>query len=122
MRVAWNPLDARYIACFGLDTADVNIIDARAPAVPVAILPGHDRVCCCQWSPISSGHLMTAGTPNHIFNLVIDEGSLALWDLSKSIVQPQYTYNTNAPTRQLVWREPNRIIYLTMQELYLLNI
>lgn len=65
VRVAWNPTDARYIACFGLDSADVNIIDTRAPAIPVAVLGGHaagTSVSCCRWAPHSSGHLMSAST------------------------------------------------------------
>lgn len=61
VRLAWNPNDPRYLACFGLDATDVNIIDTRSPAVPVAALPGHANVSCCRWAPHSSNHLMTTG-------------------------------------------------------------
>ena len=92
LRLAWNPLDSNYLACFGVDAQQVVIVDARSAAVPVAVLAGHNKVSSMRWAPHSSGHLMTA-----------DEGTIKLWDLGQNVSQPGWSAEASTTVQQIVW-------------------
>ena len=62
VRCAWNQLDPKYIACFGLDSSQLFVIDVRSPAVPACQLSKLSNVSCCRWSLDSSSILYTGGT------------------------------------------------------------
>lgn len=41
LRLAWNGIDANYIAALGMDVSEIIILDKRVPCIPVARLANH---------------------------------------------------------------------------------
>lgn len=92
LRLAWNPLDSNYVACFGVDSQQVVLVDVRSAAVPVAVLPGHASVSAISWAPHNSGWMA-----------VSDAQGVKLWDVSQNVVQPTWHLPTTRPVQNMVW-------------------
>jgi WD repeat-containing protein 68 len=92
LRLAWNPLDNNYVACFGVDSQQVVIVDVRSAAVPVAILNGHSSASSMNWAPHNSGWIA-----------VSDLQGVKLWDVSQNVVQPTWHLPTSKAVQKIVW-------------------
>ena len=93
LRLSWNPLDNNYVACFGVDSGQVIIVDVRSAAVPVAILSNHINISAMHWAPHNSGWLT-----------VSDSAGLKLWDVSQNVIQPSWALpSPNGTLQNLVW-------------------
>ncbi|KOS15954.1 wd40 repeat-like protein [Malassezia pachydermatis] len=56
LRISFNPWDANYLATFHLQSETVQILDVRAPGVPILELRGHSgSVNSVAWGPPSQG-------------------------------------------------------------------
>jgi DDB1- and CUL4-associated factor 7 len=114
LRLAWNPLDNNYVACFGLDSDQIIIVDVRSAAVPVAILPGHGGISAMHWAPHNSGWLAAS-----------DKSGLKLWDVSQNVNQPGWALPATTGTIQsLVWPEnaPDWIAASTATDIHLIKL
>lgn len=92
LRLAWNPLDNNYVACFGVDSQQIVIVDVRSAAVPVAILNGHSNISSLQWAPHNSGWMAVG-----------DAGGVKLWDVSANVQQPTWHLPTTKPIQNMIW-------------------
>eukprot|EP00210_Caulerpa_lentillifera_P002986 g2851.t1 len=100
VRVAWNRVDARYLATVAQDDHRVMVLDIRYPTIPIAELERHKGpVNAVIWAPHSSCHLCTAG----------DDGQALIWDLT-SVQQPMeknldpiLSYEGSSEILQLEW-------------------
>lgn len=97
LRLAWNGLDANYIATFGLDSTRCVVLDIRMPAVPVAEMGGHAAcVNGVAWAPHSAAHVCTVG----------DDAQALIWDLAsipKPVEDPILAYTAEAEVNAIAW-------------------
>ncbi|PWN28910.1 WD40 repeat-like protein [Jaminaea rosea] len=62
LRIAFNPWDANYLATFHLESDSIQILDVRAPGLPILELKGHKAgINAVAWGPPS-----LAGTSNSL--------------------------------------------------------
>ena len=118
LRLAWNPLDNNYVACFGVDSGQVIIVDVRSAAVPVAILSDHiGGISAMRWAPHNSGWLA-----------VTDTAGLKLWDVSQNVNQPSWALPSSSLSQgtlqNLVWPSsaPDWIATSTATEIHILKL
>ena len=114
LRLAWNPLDTNYVACFGVDGQQVVIVDTRSAAVPVAVLSGHSTITSIKWAPHNSGWLVVA-----------DGADLRLWDVSASVSLPSWHLPTGTATIQnICWptTAPDWFAYATTDQIQLIKL
>ena len=122
LRLAWNPLDNNYVACFGVDSRQVVIVDVRSAAVPVAILSdqsGGGSISSMRWAPHNSGWLA-----------VSDSDGLKLWDVSQNVSHPAWSlpdhhqFNFNGTLQNLVWpsNAPDWIAASTATDIHLIKL
>lgn len=118
LRLAWNPLDNNYIACFGVDSQQVVIVDVRSAAVPVAILSDHTAgISSMRWAPHNSGWLAVA-----------DPAGLKLWDVSQNVSQPSWALPsanfTQGTLQNIVWPStaPDWLAASTATDIHLIKL
>lgn len=76
LRVAFNPLDANYLATFHMDSSNVQVLDMRNPGQPVVELKGHrGAVNAIGWGAAEGSMLATAG----------DDCQVLVWDLTSTM-------------------------------------
>lgn len=62
MRIAFNPWDANYLATFHLESDSIQILDVRAPGLPILELKGHKGgINAVAWGPPSLGVSSSSG-------------------------------------------------------------
>ena len=100
LRLAWNKMDAQYVAVLSMDSSVVVIVDLRYPSVPVARLCGHhNNVNCVDWAPHSAHHMCTAG----------DDSQTLIWDLRSRQLEtagtwdPLLSYTASAEVVSMQW-------------------
>jgi WD repeat-containing protein 68 len=100
LRLAWNKVDAQYVAALSMDSALVVVVDLRFPSVPVARLCGHqNNVNCVDWAPHSAYHMCTAG----------DDSQTLIWDLRSRQQEttgswdPLLSYTASAEVVSMQW-------------------
>ncbi|QRV96767.1 WD repeat-containing protein [Ceratobasidium sp. AG-Ba] len=77
LRVAFNPLDANYLATFHADSSNVQVLDMRNPGSPVVELKGHrGAVSAIGWGAAEGSMLASAG----------DDCQVLVWDLTTTMV------------------------------------
>ncbi|KAG9076081.1 hypothetical protein FRC06_009717 [Ceratobasidium sp. 370] len=77
LRVAFNPLDANYLATFHMDSSNVQVLDMRNPGNPVVELKGHrGAVSAIGWGAAEASMLASAG----------DDCQVLVWDLTSTMV------------------------------------
>ncbi|KAF8601846.1 WD40 repeat-like protein [Ceratobasidium sp. AG-I] len=77
LRVAFNPLDANYLATFHMDSSNVQVLDMRNPGQPVVELKGHrGAVSAIGWGAAEGSMLASAG----------DDCQVLVWDLTSTMV------------------------------------
>jgi WD40 repeat protein len=113
LRLAWNPLDSNYVACFGVDGQQVVLVDTRSAAVPVAILSGHSAITSIAWAPHNSGWLSVA-----------DGCTLKLWDVSQNVSQAAWSYEHATPLQNTCWpvSAPDWFAFSTKNQVQLLKL
>ncbi|KAG0235600.1 ddb1 and cul4 associated factor 7 [Actinomortierella wolfii] len=68
LRLAFNRLDAHYLATFHADSPSVQILDIRMPGMPCSELQGHKGIVnCMAWSPTSSSAISTGSDDHQVF-------------------------------------------------------
>ncbi|KAJ1299746.1 hypothetical protein OPQ81_007332 [Rhizoctonia solani] len=76
LRVAFNPLDANYLATFHMDSPNVQVLDMRNPGQPVVELKAHrGAVSAIGWGAAEGSMLATAG----------DDCQVLVWDLTSTM-------------------------------------
>lgn len=76
LRIAFNPWDANYLATFHLESDSIQILDVRAPGLPILELKGHKAgINAVAWGPPSLAGMndqlsapLTPGTPSGIMS------------------------------------------------------
>lgn len=108
------------MACFGVDSNQVVIVDVRSAAVPVAILSDNSGpVSSMRWAPHNSGWLAAT-----------DPAGLKLWDVSQNVSSPTWAlpsadFTQNSATLQnLVWPStaPDWIAASTATDVHLIKL
>lgn len=107
------------MACFGVDSGQVVIVDVRSAAVPVAILTDHiSGISSMRWAPHNSGWLAVA-----------DAAGLKLWDVSQNVSHPTWALPSSCLSQQgtlqnLVWPStaPDWIAASTATEVHLIKL
>ncbi|KAF9978456.1 ddb1 and cul4 associated factor 7 [Actinomortierella ambigua] len=68
LRLAFNRLDAHYLATFHADSSRVQILDIRMPGMPSTELHGHKGIVnCMAWSPTSRSAISTGSDDHQVF-------------------------------------------------------
>ncbi|KAF9157585.1 ddb1 and cul4 associated factor 7 [Actinomortierella ambigua] len=68
LRLAFNRLDAHYLATFHADSSKVQILDIRMPGMPSSELHGHKGIVnCMAWSPTSRSAICTGSDDHQVF-------------------------------------------------------
>ncbi|KAJ1977457.1 hypothetical protein H4R34_003568 [Dimargaris verticillata] len=124
MRLYFNQMDSNYISTFSMDSSTVQILDARAPGVPVIELRGH-RGCVnsLAWAPHQRHQLCSAGDDQQVLVWDLSPGKIpglsshphqqppapqpsssASMDLTKAVLDaPSLTYGAPAEVNMLSW-------------------
>ncbi|KAG2392315.1 hypothetical protein C9374_012567 [Naegleria lovaniensis] len=109
LRLAWNKQDLNYVACIGMDSNRIVVLDVRYPGMPLMELCGHKMpVNGIAWAPHSAHHLCSVG----------DDGQALIWDIhggmsgtssvnhvgnGSSTIEPILEYKADCEVNQLGW-------------------
>ncbi|KAF0978559.1 hypothetical protein FDP41_002379 [Naegleria fowleri] len=106
LRLAWNKQDLNYVACIGMDSNRIVVLDVRYPGMPLMELCGHKMpVNGIAWAPHSPRHLCSVG----------DDGQALIWDInnggmssvgietSGTTIEPILEYKAECEVNQLGW-------------------
>eukprot|EP01039_Chlorochromonas_danica_P008891 gene8891-9810_t len=97
LRLAWNKLDANYIATIHTESNKAIILDVRMPSVPVAELVSHyGAVNDIAWAPHSANHICTCG----------EDRQALIWDTTtKNVVceDPILAFSAGGEINQMLW-------------------
>ena len=106
------------MACFGVDSQQVVIVDVRSAAVPVAILGNHvGGISSMRWAPHNSAWLA-----------VTDTTGIKLWDVSQNVSSPTWALPSAsfAPNnlQNIVWPStaPDWIAASTATEIHVIKL
>ncbi|CAG5107518.1 Oidioi.mRNA.OKI2018_I69.chr1.g3365.t2.cds [Oikopleura dioica] len=96
LRLAWNGIDANYIAALGMDVSEIIILDKRVPCIPVARLANHRAaVNGVSWAPHSAHHVCTVG----------DDKQALIWDIQQMprAIDPILAYSAGGEINSVQW-------------------
>lgn len=115
LRIAFNPWDANYLATFHLESDSIQILDVRAPGLPILELRGHKNgINAIAWGPPSttgggSGSLGATGGGSSsstsiskgMISTASDDSQVLVYDLASSTLrsasaQGRRSRNSNA--------------------------
>lgn len=108
------------MACFGVNSSQIVIVDVRSAAVPVAILNEHSgAISAMRWAPHNSGWLA-----------VTDSVGLKLWDVSQNVATPTWALpaanftKNSAALQNLVWPStaPDWIATSTASDVHIIKL
>lgn len=113
LRIAFNPWDANYLATFHIESDSIQILDVRAPGLPILELKGHrSGINAVAWGPPSlsknSLGMVPGGGPSSSSSIskgmlctAADDAQLLVYDLASSTLrsasaQGRRSRNSNA--------------------------